>query len=219
MARPRRISDEVVLAGALRVMFRGGPAEFTLAAVAAEAGIAPPTLVQRFGDKRGLILRALAQDNAEFAAAVAAAPRTRGRSAVIGLFRLLTPEIGDPDVLATDLLWLREDFRDPSALNALARERWRMLREAVAERLPPLPISPRARRPPDRGAVAGRVQPVGLLPRGASAGFRRRLPGSLVRPRRRRPTLSRTTRNAVESLSSDPGVAYVRSRATSGSPA
>ena len=56
MARPRRISNEAVLAGALRVMFRGGPAEFTLAAVAAEAGIAPPTLMQRFGDKRGLIL-------------------------------------------------------------------------------------------------------------------------------------------------------------------
>ena len=141
MARPRRISNEAVLAGALRVMFRSGPAEFTLAAGAAEVGIAPPTLVQRFGDKRGLILSALAQDNGDFAAAVAQAPRTRGRASVIGLFRLLTPDIQDPDVLATGLLWLREDFRDP-ALNALARERWTMLREAVAERLPPLPISP-----------------------------------------------------------------------------
>jgi AcrR family transcriptional regulator len=141
MARSRRISDEAALAGALRVMFRKGPAEFTLAAVAAEVGIAPPTLVQRFGDKRGLILRALAQDNGEFAAAIAEAPRSHGRAAVIDLFRLLTPDIDDPDVLATGLLWLREDFRDPD-LNALARERWRMLREAVAERLPPLPIPP-----------------------------------------------------------------------------
>ena len=141
MARPRRISDEAALAGALRVMFRSGPAEFTLAAVAAEVGIAPPTLMQRFGDKRGLILRALAQDNAEFAALVAEAPRSRGRDAVIGLFRLLTPDIQDPDVLATGLLWLREDFRDPD-LNALARQRWEMLREAIAGRLPPLPIGP-----------------------------------------------------------------------------
>src|SRR5260221_1734269 len=122
MARPRRISNEAVLAGALKVMFRNGPAELTLAAVAAEVGIAPPTLVQRFGDKRGLILRALAQDNGAFAAAIAQAPRTtRGRAAVIGLLRLLTPDIDDPDDLATGLLWLREDFRDP-ALNALARE-------------------------------------------------------------------------------------------------
>src|SRR5258706_8069778 len=141
MARPRRISNEAVLAGALKVMFRNGPAELTLAAVAAEVGIAPPTLLQRFGDKRGLILSALAQDNGAFAAAVAAAPRARGRASVIGLFRLLTPDIDDPEVLATGLLWLREDFRDP-ALNALARARWEMLRSAVAERLPPLPISP-----------------------------------------------------------------------------
>ena len=89
MPRPRRISDEAVLAGALKVMFRNGPAEFTLAAIAAEVGIAPPTLVQRFGDKRGLILRALAQDNGAFAAAVAEAPQTRGRASVIGLFLLL----------------------------------------------------------------------------------------------------------------------------------
>ncbi len=141
MARPRRITDEAVLAGALKVMFRTGPAELTLSAVAAEVGIAPPTLVQRFGDKRGLILRALAQDNDEFAAVIAEAPRTRGRAGVIDLLLLLTPDIQDPAVLAAGLLWLREDFRD-AELNALARERWRMLRAAVAERLPPLPISP-----------------------------------------------------------------------------
>ena len=141
MARPRRISDADVLTGALKVMFRKGPAEFTLAAVTAEVGIAPPTLMQRFGDKRGLILRALAQDNRAFAAAIAAAPPGRGRSAVIGLFALLTPDITDPEMLATGLLWLREDFRDPD-LNALARERWSLLRDAIAQRLPPLPISP-----------------------------------------------------------------------------
>jgi AcrR family transcriptional regulator len=141
MARPRRISNEDVLAGALRVMFRSGPVEFTLSAVAAEVGIAPPTLMQRFGDKRGLILQALAQDNGDFAAAIAAAPRARGRDAVVELFRLLTPDFDDPDMLATGLMWLREDFRDP-ALNALARERWMLLRQAVAERLPPLPIPP-----------------------------------------------------------------------------
>jgi AcrR family transcriptional regulator len=141
MGRPRRISDEDVLAGALRVMFRTGPAEFTLASVAAEVGIAPPTLVLRFGDKRGLILRALAQDNGAFAAAIAAAPTAPGRASVLALFRLLTPDLEDPADLAAGLLWLREDFRDP-ALNALARERWTKLRQAVAERLPPLPIAP-----------------------------------------------------------------------------
>jgi AcrR family transcriptional regulator len=141
MARPRRISDEDVLAGALRVMFRTGPGEFTLAAVAAEVGIAPPTLLQRFGDKRSLVLRALAQENGDFARAVAAAPGGRGREAVIALLLSLTPDIADPDDLATGLLWLREDFRD-AGLNALARERWELLRAAIGERLPPLRIGP-----------------------------------------------------------------------------
>jgi AcrR family transcriptional regulator len=104
-------------------------------------GIAPPTIVQRFGDKRGMILRALAQDNTAFAATIAMAPPDRGRASVIGLLRRLTPDIRDPDVLATGLLWLREDFRDPE-LNALARERWRLLREAIAQRLPPLAAPP-----------------------------------------------------------------------------
>lgn len=141
MTRPRRISDDDVLAGTLRVMFRQGPEAFTLAAVSAEVGIAPPTLVLRFGDKRGLILRALARDNADFAAAVAAAPLERSLQGVIRLFLLLTPDLEDPADLATGLLWLREDFRDPD-LNALARARWTMLRMAIAERLPPLPIAP-----------------------------------------------------------------------------
>lgn len=141
MPRPRRISDEAVLAGALKVMFGAGPADFTLAAVAAEVGIAAPTLVQRFGDKQGLILRALAQENGDFAAAVAEAPRGRGRASVIGLLLMLTPDIDDPDVLAAGLQWMREDFRDP-ALNALARARWTMLRGAIAERLPPLAVVP-----------------------------------------------------------------------------
>ena len=125
----------------MEVILRTGPAEFTLAAVAAEVGIAPSTLLQRFGDKRRLILAALAQDNGDFAAAIAAAPKACERASVIGLFALLTPDLRDPDTLGIGLLWLREDFRDPG-LNALARERFRMLREAVAERLPPLRVPP-----------------------------------------------------------------------------
>lgn len=136
MARPRRITDEDVLDAARRVIFRTGPADFTLAAVGAESGLAPSTLVLRFGDKRGLLLRALAQDNSDFAALLDAAPSGRGREAVIGLLMRLTPELDTPEDLVAGLLWLREDFRDP-VLNALARERWTLLRAAIVARLPP----------------------------------------------------------------------------------
>ncbi len=140
MPRPRRISDEAVLEGTLRVMSRKGPAEFTLAVVAAEVGIAPATLVQRFGDKRGLIRRALSHDNSDFARLTADVPDARGRANVIAVFLSMTPEVEDADALATGLLWLREDFRDPM-LNRLARERFRLLRAALVERMPALPIA------------------------------------------------------------------------------
>ena len=130
MPRRKLLSDEAVLAGAMRVMGRTGPDAFTLAAVSAETGIAPATLVQRFGDKQGLILRAVEQDNAALFRTLATAPAKPGAASVIALFRILTPppdaEAGLPD----QFLWLRLDMRDP-ALNTLARARFTALRKAI----------------------------------------------------------------------------------------
>src|SRR6185437_9492855 len=68
LAMPRRksISDEDILDRALPLMARAGPAGFTLAEVARAVGLAPATLVQRFGDKQTLIERAFARDNQRF---------------------------------------------------------------------------------------------------------------------------------------------------------
>src|ERR1700747_596828 len=54
--RPRETSDEQILAATGRVMQRRSPAQLTLADIAREAGVAPATLIQRFGTKRGLLL-------------------------------------------------------------------------------------------------------------------------------------------------------------------
>lgn len=140
MGRSKRISDAAALECALDVMLRTGPAAFTLAAAGAEAGLAPATLMLRFGDKRTLILKALAADDDRFARLLAEAPNARGRDAVLDLFWLLTPEVDDPAALAEQLSWLTEGFRDP-ALNKLAQIRSRRLTEALAQRLPPLRIS------------------------------------------------------------------------------
>ncbi len=139
MSRTKKISDDEALDGALKAMFRSGPAEFTLSAVAAEIGLSPATLLQRFGDKQTLVVRAIGRDNGEFARMIAEAPPLTGREAVLDLFWLLTPDIDDPAVLADKVLWLREDFRN-AALRDLAQGRLRMLRAAIAARLPPLSI-------------------------------------------------------------------------------
>jgi AcrR family transcriptional regulator len=54
--RRRKAEDADVFAAMGRVMRRVGPAELTLGAIAAEAGITAGALVQRFGSKRELIL-------------------------------------------------------------------------------------------------------------------------------------------------------------------
>ena len=140
MARTKTISDEAVLAAAATVMFAKGPSDFTLADVAKAAGIAPATLVQRFGDKHGLVVAAITQDNRAFERFLAELPNENGAEAVIGVFaRMFQGVDEDADQFADQLLWLRQDMRDPD-LNRLARERFTALRAAVAARLPPLPI-------------------------------------------------------------------------------
>ena len=62
--RPRTVSDQAILAATARVIGDLGPAKLTLARVASEVGLAPATLVQRFGSKRGLLL-ALAESGRE----------------------------------------------------------------------------------------------------------------------------------------------------------
>jgi len=140
VSRVKLRSDDEVLDSAIRVMFAKGPVDFTLADVGAVAGIAPATLLQRFGDKHSLTVRAVARDNLRYADLLAAAPRAIGVEAVIDLFWSLTPGDDDEATLADQLLWLRQDIRDPD-LNALARERLALLRDAVAERLPPMAIA------------------------------------------------------------------------------
>ncbi|MFC7728173.1 TetR/AcrR family transcriptional regulator [Actinomadura keratinilytica] len=66
MARPRTTSDEAILQATGRALLRHGPGRLTLGGVAAEAGLSPATLVQRFGSKRGLLL-AFARRAAEHA--------------------------------------------------------------------------------------------------------------------------------------------------------
>jgi AcrR family transcriptional regulator len=141
MARRKIISDENVLAAAAKVMFSVGPS-FTLADVAKAAGLSPATLAQRFGDKHGLTVAAIARDNVAFKAFLAGAPDEIGADSVIGIFAAMFdgPDT-DADHFADQLLWLRQDMRDPD-LNRLARERFAALRAAVAARMPTLGIAP-----------------------------------------------------------------------------
>src|SRR5713226_6873161 len=105
MGRPRTMPDAAVLEASARVMSRCGPKDFTLAQVAREAGLAPATLIQRFGSKRGLLL-ALAQMAAEGAGACFEMVRARHRSPLRALsasFEEMAGMAETPEILANSL--------------------------------------------------------------------------------------------------------------------
>ena len=121
--RSRTVSDADILTATGRAISRAGAARLTLADVAAEAGLAAPTLVQRFGSKRGLLL-AFARQGPPAARAHFAAVRRRHPSPVRALLAALSGMAGPvdrPEALANHLTVLHLDLTDPE-FHALALE-------------------------------------------------------------------------------------------------
>src|SRR5688572_22857877 len=113
MPRPRTTSDEEILAATARVIARVGP-RFTLANVAREIRLAPATLIQRFGSKRGLML-ALTSGAAEGSADQYEAIRQASRSPLAALFAIGECMAGmapTPEELANHLAFLQIDLTD-----------------------------------------------------------------------------------------------------------
>lgn len=115
MGRPRTATDADILAAAARVVTRLGPAGLTLAEVSREAGLAPATVHQRFGSKRGLLLALAAQGAAGVAEPFAAA-RAAGASSLDALrtaLRSMAAVVATPDALANHLALFEMDLREP----------------------------------------------------------------------------------------------------------
>ena len=114
MPRTRVKTDADVLDAALVVVRELGPAALTFAALSARVGLAPSTLVQRFGTKAGLLQAALlrAWDLLDEETAVA---DERSSIDVPGAVDLLVRLSGTHERrdFPDQLLVLREDLRDP----------------------------------------------------------------------------------------------------------
>jgi AcrR family transcriptional regulator len=173
MPRRRTISDEDILDRALPLMASMGPAGFTLADLGREVGVAPATLVQRFGNKQTLIERAFTRDNERFVAWLDSLPDGVGANVVIGIYTDATKLFGDNPNLADHLLWLREDIRDPT-MNRLALKRFKLFRAAIVKRLPPMRIPANTAARLLDAQHHGAVIQWGLEPRGRLADFVRR---------------------------------------------
>lgn len=138
--RPRKASDDDVFAAAWRVMQRVRPGEFSLAAIAAEAGLTASALVQRFGSREAL-LRAL---NARFAGGAQGmfesirAQHASPLAAIRAYAACFADMARTPAALAHHLAYLELDLSDPVTYASVAKhtrtarrllERW--VREAI----------------------------------------------------------------------------------------
>ena len=114
--RPRTVSDEDLIDATIRVMSRLGPVKLTLAEVAKEAGVTAATLVQRFGSKRGLMLK-IAADAAESGDGcfdmVRAAHPDSPLDALIAAAAGMAQMANTPEELSNSLAFLQIDISDP----------------------------------------------------------------------------------------------------------
>ena len=122
--RRRKAEDTDVFAAMVRVMLRVGPAELTLGAIAAEAGVTAGALVQRFGSKRELL-----HAHARYAAATGdigfGAPRTVRTSSPLRALRAVTAVHAklaeSPRAAVRNLAYLQNDLADPVLRRHLLR--------------------------------------------------------------------------------------------------
>jgi AcrR family transcriptional regulator len=130
--RPRTISDEAILEALTRVVSRDGPAQLTVAAVASEAGIAPATLIQRFGSRRAMLL-ALHEHDASRMRRRLQVPADHPGSiiqALIDNLVALSHPLADPVSFSNHLAVLHQDLSDP-AFHARAQTYARAMREEI----------------------------------------------------------------------------------------
>lgn len=113
---PRRqtISTDDILAGTGRVITRLGPTRFTLADVSAEVGLAPATLLQRFGSKHGLLLAFARQSATDVARQFAIVRSTKAPlDTLLEVLIGMTRDVATPEALSNHLAFLQMDLNDP----------------------------------------------------------------------------------------------------------
>jgi AcrR family transcriptional regulator len=134
MARIKLIPDDVVFATVLQLLLDQGEKSVTFATVAAATGLAPPTLVQRYGSCAAMMQTALMQAWDGLDALVISAQTTGGKGvqallksllAPVNSARLLGLSLGDPALTERAENW-REAVESAIAarlsVNAKAKE-------------------------------------------------------------------------------------------------
>jgi AcrR family transcriptional regulator len=183
MARPRTVSDDDIIAATVAAIERHGPARMTLADVAAEAGLSPAALVQRFGSKRALLVAVGRSSTEHVERAVADALDRPGPylPRLLDLLAGFVRGIETPDVLANHVSFLQLDLEDPE-LREQAQAHARALQRGIGDLLAAAQSNRELRRDTDARRLAAALHTTysGALVSWALVG-RGRLPAGVKR--------------------------------------
>lgn len=135
MARKKIIPDATVFTQVIRLLHEGGGKAVSFGAVAQAVGLAPSTLVQRFGSCEGMQRAAVLAaweglDSATDLALASAPMNAKGAHAILKSLGQSAEDQGRP----WDHLLLASDFRDPE-LRGRAKAWRRKLEAALTQRL------------------------------------------------------------------------------------
>ena len=158
--RPRTVPDATILDATARMISRVGPVKLTLADVGDEVGLAPATLLQRFGSKRGLLL-ALVEQSVESVPGLFVRIREDHESpleATIAAATHMAEHVRTPDELANNLAFFQIDLSDDE-FHGLALEHSRRVRAGYRSLLAAA-IDARELAPCDTAALASAIQAV-----------------------------------------------------------
>jgi AcrR family transcriptional regulator len=127
--RARTVSDATILVATARMISRVGPARLTLADVGDEVGLAPATLLQRFGSKRGLLIALVQQalESVDDSFTSVRAARHSALDAAIAAAGTMAEHVRAPEELANNLAFFQIDLSD-AEFHRLALEHSRRVR-------------------------------------------------------------------------------------------
>jgi AcrR family transcriptional regulator len=204
--RQRKVSDDELFEAVQRAMTRRGPHELTLADIAAEAGVTPGLLVQRFGSKRDLLL-AVSERFARSAPRVFKGLRASHRTPLATLrayAKCMADLASTPDALSRNLAYLQidltdEEFRRHLLTNARAtrREIHKLLRSAVVQGELENYVEPRHLARTIEAVIGGSLMSWACYREGSAASWIRRELDAVLQPyvvaNRRSKTLASTS--------------------------
>lgn len=134
MPRPKTVSDDAVLTAALEVLSKEGTG-FTLSDIARHVGLSRATLIQRFGDREAILLRMAEHQVAQTRAWLDSLPQDQGKAALWPFLERIVSSMGTGEGFSLHVVIAALETDNPR-LRMLAGQRYALVQEAIAQRLP-----------------------------------------------------------------------------------